>query len=58
MSLATTDKFSSSRLRALKRLYEKAESPDKEKIGELFEIFTVLANTEELADQMSEIMDE
>ena len=54
--LATTDKFSGSRLRRLRRLYDEAEGSDKEKIGQLFEVFVVLANTMEFEMDYSEIM--
>lgn len=55
LQVATTEQFSADRLRQLKALYDKAEGSDKDKIGELSEVFLVLAQTEQEREAVEQI---
>lgn len=55
LRVATTDEFSADRLRQLKALYDKAQGSDKEKIGELSEVFLVLAQSEQDREAVDQI---
>lgn len=54
LELAKTDRFSGARLRALKALYDSADTAEKPYIGELFEVFASLVETPEQLEILAE----